>query len=286
MDKRVLLVDDERFILEGLTWMFESEELETNAASDRESAVALLDDMFYPVVVTDLCLHSTEEGLALIDHVLAASPRTKIIVFSAFDTAQTEEQLVGRGVSAVLQKPATYELLEAVQTLLADLEKEAPPDDPVDLEKLYLSAHRRLYDIARNRFRLSHDRAEDVVHEAWILFLQKRNYVQAATPWLAGVVANLSRQQLDQTRRRREDPQDELVLDTLAGRSIDATGRLALAQALAQIDKPARTLCRLIAIEGLSYAEASEATGLPVGSIGPTLLRAKKKLRALLSHSH
>jgi RNA polymerase sigma factor (sigma-70 family) len=286
MERRVLVVDDEETILAGVTWLLECEQLETAAASDRASAVAMLDGAFFPVVVADLCLHTREEGLAVIDHVLRSSPRSKIIVFTAYATSETEEQLLGRGVSLVLQKPAAGDtLVEAVQALLAEIENEAPPDQPVDLETLYLTVRRRLYDISRRRFHLSHDRAEDVVHEAWLLFLQKRSYVRSVGPWLSGVVANLSRQQLDQVKRRRETPADDLPLETLVEPlRIDDAGRLALEQALGRIDESARTLCRLIAIEGLSYAEASAETGLPLGSIGPTLLRAKRKLRELLSH--
>lgn len=286
MDKRILVVDDEEAILDGITWLLEGEQLEAASACDRATAEAMLASAFFPVVVADLCLNTREEGLALIEHVLASSPRSKVIVFSAFATSDTEQQLLGRGVSLVLQKPAGGDaLLEAVHALLAEIEKEAPEDQPVDLETLYLDVRRKLMDIPRRRFRLSPDRAEDVLHEAWLLFLQKRNYVRCVRPWLAGVVANLSRQHLDLVTRRRETPPEEVALDTYAAPiNLDDASRLALDQALSRIDAPARLLCRLIAIEGLSYAEASEATGVPVGSIGPTLIRAKKKLRELLEH--
>lgn len=282
MDKRVLIVDDEVEITEGLMMLFECERLESAAAWDRASAEAMLDGTYFPVVVTDLCLHTREEGLALIDHVLRSSPRSKVIVVSAYATAETETRLLDRGVSLVLQKPATGDtILEAIHALLAELESEVPEDQPVDVETLYLTVRDRLYDIARGRFRLSHDRAEDVLHEAWLLFLQKRDLVRSVRPWLAGVVANLSRQQLDRAKRRREEEPDETIVDS---HGMDGAERLALQQALERIGARDRMLCRLIAVEGLSYAEVSAATGLPVGSIGPTFLRAKRKLRALLSH--
>ncbi len=286
MDKRVLVVDDEVAITEGLTMLFECEQLESAAASDRASAVAMLDGTYFPVVLTDLCLHTREEGLALIEHVLRSSPRSKVIVVSAFANEETETTLLARGVSVVLQKPATGEtILEAIYALLAELETEAPVDEPLDLETLYLTVHRRLYDIARGRFRLSHDRAEDVLHEAWLLFLQKRGYVRSVRPWLAGVVANLSRQQLERVTRRREVAPEAVALETVVDfRRGDEAERMALEQALERIGARDGMLCRMIAIEGMSYVEVSEATGLPVGSIGPTFLRAKRKLRDLLSH--
>lgn len=286
MNPRVLVVDDEIAITEGLTALFECEQLESAAASDRSGAMAMLDQRFFPVILADLCLQTQEDGLALIDHILTTSPLSKIIVISAYATSAVEKDLLDRGVALVLEKPASGEtILEAIYALLEEIEKAAPEGQPVDLEELYLTVRRKLYDIPRRRFNLSHDRAEDVLHEAWLLFLQKRQYVRSVRPWLAGVVANLSRQQIDLVKRRRETPPDDAELETFVDeKRLDDAERLALEQALARIDPRARVLCRLIAIEGLSYVEVSEATGLPLGSICPTYLCARRKLRDLLSH--
>ena len=54
---------------------------------------------------------------------------------------------------------------------------------------------------------------------------------------------------------------------------------LAVRQALARLDDRSRTLCSLIGLEQRSYEEVSMAENLPLGSIGPLYLRAKKKLR-------
>jgi RNA polymerase sigma factor (sigma-70 family) len=286
METRVLVVDDEAAITEGLMALLECERFDVAAASDRTSAMALLADGDFPVVLADLCLHTQEEGLALIDHILESRPRSRVIVISGYLTPELEQSLLERGVSLVLRKPFEGNVIvQAIQALLAEIESEAPEGEPVDLETLYLSVRRRLYDIPRRRFNLSHERAEDVLQEAWLLFLQKRNYVHAVRPWLTGVVANLSRQQIDRVTRRRETAPEGLALDSVTDpRNTDHWSRLALEQALSRIDARGRDLCRLIGIEGLSYVEVSEATGLPVGSIGPTYLRARRKLREMLSH--
>jgi RNA polymerase sigma-70 factor, ECF subfamily len=176
--------------------------------------------------------------------------------------------------------------MEAVYALLDEIEKEAPhADEALDLEALYLSVRKRLYDIPRHRFGLAPERAEDVLHDAWLLFLQKRGVIRSAAPWLAGTVANLARQQLDLKKRRRETPEDESGLqEMLDPRSSDMLDRIALEAALMKLDPRARDLCMLIGIEGLSYDEVSIATKLPLGSIGPLYIRAKKKLRAALEN--
>ncbi len=284
-EQRVLVVDDEVAIVEGLTALFEFEQIRTIGANDRESAEAILGDEFCPVIVTDLCLHTQMEGMMLLETIRAKSPRSRIVILSAFATPELEEELLQRGVAVVLRKPSSGDvIMEAVYALLDAIEKEAPAiDETLDLETLYLSVRKRLYDIPRYRFGLSADRAEDVLHDAWLLFLQKRGIIREAAPWLAGTVANLARQQLDKKKRRKETPEDDLgeMHDPRHGDMID---RVALTAALDRVDERTRQLCVLIGIEGLSYDEVSAATNLPLGSIGPLYIRAKKKLRTMLEN--
>ena len=156
-------------------------------------------------------------------------------------------------------------------------------DEALDLEALYLAVRKRLYDIPRHRFGLSADRAEDVLHDAWLLFLQKRGIIREAAPWLAGTVANLARQQLDKKKRRKESSEDELG-EMHDPRHTNVIDRVAISAALDRVDERTRQLCVLIGIEGLSYDEVSAATNLPLGSIGPLYIRAKKKLRTMLEN--
>jgi RNA polymerase sigma factor (sigma-70 family) len=285
MNKRVLIVDDEETIVAGLTMLFDLEQFESAGAFDRLAAEELLSGSYYPVVVSDLCLHSIEEGLALIDHVRQSSPGTRVVVLTAFATPAIEAELRERGVEHVLQKPATSdEILGAVLELLEEIEREAAAET-LTMEELYLTARARLYSIARRRFNLSHDGAEDVLQQAWLMFLEKRGIVRAPGPWLAGTVVNLARQHLDRYKRKRETSGDDCGYEeTMTTPSGDVEGVLAMRQALHRLDPKSRALCELIGLEGLSYAEVSEAIGMPVGSIGPLYMRAKDKLRQALSH--
>ncbi len=286
MANRVLVVDDEAEMVEGLTALFDYEMIESEGADSRLAAEALIGQRFFQVVITDLCLHTREEGLQLVDHVRRISPRSRIVVLSAYATSEIEDELLMRGVSLVLQKPSVGEaIIEAVQALLAEIEREADTNDSLTLEQLYLSARKRLYSIPTKRFNLSHDRAEDVLQEAWVLFLQKRNLIQSAAPWLAGTVVNLSRQQLDRRTRKREvDEETSGLAEYPDPRQRAPDDALALRQALGRVDERTRMLCDLIGLEGLSYEEVSAATGLPLGSIGPLYIRAKKTLRSALTH--
>jgi RNA polymerase sigma-70 factor (ECF subfamily) len=208
-----------------------------------------------------------------------------VVVLSGFASAEIQVELRRRGVCAVLHKPASSEeILDAVNGLVEELEREAAAAaEPLDIDALYESLHPRLYAIARGRFRLSPERADDVVQEAWLLFLRKRGEIRSVSPWLAGTVANLARQDLDQRTRRREEADGETVLSTVAAEDGgELTDTLMVRQSLARADERTRTLCTLIGMEGLSYQQVSETTGMPVGSIGPLYIRAKQKMRELL----
>lgn len=280
----MLVVDDEAAIVDGVTMLLDFEAIETAGACDREAAMMIMSEGNYPLLVTDLCLNTVGEGLLLIDDVLRKNPSCRVLVLSGYLTPEIEEELLRRGVSAMVRKPAaSAELVATVLELLACIEEQV--EAPEDLDTLYLGLRRRLYDIPRRRFGLSHEGAEDVLQEAWILLLQKRAVIRAAAPWLAGAVANLSRQQIDRRVRRRENSEGNDVLNQFAhDTESDLDDVLAVREALAMLDDRGRMLCTMIAIEGLSYEDVSLATGLPLGSIGPLYIRAKKKLKATLNH--
>lgn len=279
--KRVLVVDDETAIVEGVTMLLDYEAIESASAHDRNAAMTILNQVSCSLVVTDLCLNTIDEGLLLIDDVLRVHPLCQVLVLSGYLTAEMEEELLRRGVSAVFRKPAaSAELITSVLHLLAEIE-----GDAADLESLYLTVRRRLLDIPRMRFGLSHESAEDILQDAWILFLQKARAIRAAAPWLAGAVANLSRQLIDRRIRKRETFEGNDVLDLYVNENAsELDDVLSVHEALATLDDRGRSLCTMIAIEGLSYEDVSLATGVPLGSIGPLYIRAKKKLKAALSH--
>ena len=283
MAKRVLVVDDEVSIVEGLTMLFELEQLETTGAYDCDGAVMRLAEKHYPVVVTDLCLHTREEGIRLIEHIRARSPHSRIVVMTGYVTPETEAELADRGTSIVLQKPMPGDaILGAVQELLAEIERQAAEQTHVDLEELYLSARRVLHSIPMRKYRLTSEQAEDIVQEAWLLFLHKRGLILSPRAWLAGTVLNLCRQGADRDRRAPLASIDE-DFETFEPSSDPRQEEvLAARQALAQLDDRSRMLCSLIAMEGLSYEEVSRTTGIPLGSIGPLYIRAKKKMRKIL----
>jgi len=285
MEKRVLVVDDEATIVDGLLSLLEVENIEAAGAWDCDGALAMLSELFYPVIVADLRLHSEAEGRRLLEAIRERTPKSRVMVLTGYATPQVEDDLLASGVSIVLRKPSTSEvILDAISALLEEIEREAGVGE-IDVEQLYLTLRPKLRSIPQKRFGLSPQVAEDVVHDAWLLFLRKRGLIREAAPWLAGTVANLSRQQIDRRVRKREAPDGEALVAAMTDyRGASITDVIAIREALDQTDDRARTLCSLIAIEGYSYEEVSAATGIPLGSVGPLYIRAKKKIREILSN--
>jgi RNA polymerase sigma factor (sigma-70 family) len=281
MTGRVLIVDDEEAIVEGLLALLQCEAIESRGAFDRAGAESLMQGAFYSVIVADLRLHTESEGLELIDAVRRISPRSRVLTLTGYATIELESEVLRRGSSKVMRKPAQAEdILGAIADLLAEVEKMAAVQATLDLEQLHLGLRKLLHSIPRKRYGLSADEAEEVVQQAWLLFLEKRDLIRLARPWLIGTVANLCKRQIGASMRRRETFVTNDVLaelpDQNAGCSDD---NIALRQALGALSEESRTLCILIAIEGYAYDEVSAMTGLPLGSIGPMYIRAKSKMR-------
>jgi len=282
MKQRVLIVDDEPLIVEGLTAYLDCEELDAAGATNRESATAILTATHYPVVVADLCLTTIEEGIALIDEVRALSPGSRIITMTGFAAPELEARVLEHGSAMVLCKSEGAQVIfEAILDVLREIEREADRDDAIDLETLYVSTSRLLQSIPRKRYGLSEQQAEDVVQEAWLLFLEKRGLVRTPRAWLAGTVSNLCLRMID--RMRRSQPIDNEAFDAIATADDAIDSRLIVGQAMSRLDARSRELCVRIAIEGGSYAEVSEAMSLPIGSVGPLFIRAKNKLRRTMA---
>jgi RNA polymerase sigma factor (sigma-70 family) len=285
MAGRVLIVDDEEAIVEGLLSLLQFEAIESSGAFDRLGAELLMTDTFYSVIVADLRLHTEAEGLELLDAIRRISPRSRVLTLTGFATFELEKEVLRRGSSKVIRKPAQAdEILSAIADLLAEVEKMASEQETLDLEQLHLGMRKLLHSIPRKRYGLSAEEAEEVVQQAWLLFLEKRELIRTARPWLIGTVANLCKRQIGASMRRRETFVSDDMLAELPDTNIDSSDdTIALRQALGSLSEESRALCILIAIKGYAYDEVSEITGLPLGSIGPMYIRAKSKMRTQMA---
>jgi RNA polymerase sigma factor (sigma-70 family) len=285
MAGRVLVVDDEETIVEGLLGLLGYEKIESSGAFDRLSAESLMAETFYSVIVADLRLHTEAEGLQLLDAIRRISPRSRVLTLTGFATQEMEDEVLRRGSTRVMRKPMHGEaILAAIADLLAEVETMAAAQETLDLEQLHLGLRNLLHSIPRKRYGLTADEAEEVVQQAWLLFLEKRDLIRTARPWLVGTVANLCKRQIGAAKRQRETfVQVDALAELPDTRYASSDDHIALREALSSLSKQSRDLCILIAIKGYAYDEVSRITGLPLGSIGPMYIRAKSKMRMQLA---
>ncbi|MGW1616454.1 RNA polymerase sigma factor [Streptomyces sp. NPDC002285] len=163
--------------------------------------------------------------------------------------------------------------------------------DPEAFREMF-QGHAQL--VYRHAVRVSGDWAvaQDVVSltflEAWRLRGKLRDEGDTPRPWLMGIATNVLRNTVRAARRHdrvvARMPTGETVpdfADELIGRIADAE-QLAAAQAvLAQLRQPEREVFTLCVWSGLSYAEAAQALGVPVGTVRSRLARARSRLRKL-----
>jgi RNA polymerase sigma-70 factor (ECF subfamily) len=133
------------------------------------------------------------------------------------------------------------------------------------------------------------DQADDLVQEACMRALSRVGQWQQGTrldSWMYRIAQNIW---LDRVRARKVRGEG-MGLDALElvsgsdGRSV-VESRLdlaAVAAAMTKLPEDQRVLVALVCIDGLSYKEAAEITGAPIGTVMSRLARARRELHSRL----
>jgi RNA polymerase sigma factor (sigma-70 family) len=282
---KILIVDDEAPITDTLTEMFRLKNFDARGVYDRTSAELALTNDCFAVILADLRLQTEADGIALLDAIRELNPDAKVVTLTGFATPETEALVFAHGSSKLLRKPMAFEeILEAIELLIGD----RLDDESADVDALYEETRKILHAIPMRRYGFSPDEADELVQEAWLLFLEKRREIRRAKPWLTGTIANLCKQEIERHRKARERTREieSLATELVDLRGIPSADVLAVREILGRTDERTRQLCTLIGMEGLSYEEVSRELEMPMGSVGPLYIRAKKRLRRDLEGSN
>lgn len=142
---------------------------------------------------------------------------------------------------------------------------------------------------------LSPEECSDAVQETWlsaVAHLSKLRDPSRLRPWLAMIMRRTCEDISHRRNKQREDlvgDVADLVGDWLRDERVDierdilATERTSvLYQALRQLPESERVLLAELARNDGSYGEIARHLRIPVGSIGPTRMRAMRRLRELV----
>lgn len=134
--------------------------------------------------------------------------------------------------------------------------------------------------------RLTGDRteAEDLTQETFVAgYSSSASYQGRSRPlaWLLGIAARRWRDS-----RRRYRPTEETLEETIAekntGTEQSALAKVALEVALDRLEPNFREALLLVASQGLTYQEAAETLGEPVGTVKWRVYEATRRMRTLL----
>jgi len=151
---------------------------------------------------------------------------------------------------------------------------------------------RRLYDTYGSRvlgfaLRLTGSRpeAEDLVQEVFAAAYASRASFQGRSKPLTWLLGIATRRWRDCGRRATlpVSPLDEDIgTGCVATLEDTVIGTVTLSQALAKLDPAMRAALLLVASQGLTYKEAAEALGEPVGTVKWRVFEATRKMQKLL----
>ncbi|MFI8075663.1 RNA polymerase sigma factor [Streptomyces sp. NPDC086033] len=177
--------------------------------------------------------------------------------------------------------------------MTTDMRTRIRAGDPDAFAELYDQCARSVYNHA---FRLTADWsvAEDVMAATFMEAWRRRASIEAEggslRPWLLGIATNVARSHYRSNRRYRAAAgaaaaagADEVAdhAEETAGRVDDRRRIAATLTALGSLKRPEREVLVLCLWEGLEYADAARALGIPVGTVRSRLSRARGRLRKL-----
>ncbi|GAA3125728.1 DNA-directed RNA polymerase sigma-70 factor [Streptosporangium carneum] len=145
--------------------------------------------------------------------------------------------------------------------------------------------------------RLGADGAEDIVAETFLTAFRKRARYDPSRAtvraWLYGIATNLigkhRRLEVRTLRalgRHGPDPDPPGHEERVAVRVSAESLRPSLAAAVAALHQRDRDVLLLVALADLSHEEIATALGIPYGTVGSRLNRARRKLRATLGETN
>ena len=139
-------------------------------------------------------------------------------------------------------------------------------------------------------FRLDDATAKDVSQTVWLKLIENIDRIEDPERLPGWLATTCRREALRVLKTRERDVPTDFEYDvedpapSLEEVLIDDEESRSLVQAFQTLDETCRQLLRLLTIEpGLSYEEISDATGRPIGSLGPTRARCLEKLKTAIS---
>jgi two-component system response regulator AtoC len=137
--KDILLVDDDRLILETISEILRRKALSFEAATSVEEALSTLRDETFRVVLTDVKMPG-QDGYSLLRNIKSLHPDTEVVLLTAFGSVEGAVSALKEGAYDYILKPFEREALESV--MARALEKSRLVSETKELRKLLAEKYR------------------------------------------------------------------------------------------------------------------------------------------------
>ncbi|BBI33766.1 response regulator transcription factor [Cohnella abietis] len=131
---KLLIVDDEPVICEGLRYTIDWEELGVEVAGvayDGEEALRFIENEEVNIVLTDIRMDGMD-GLKLTEHLNISFPQIRVIIISGYEDFSYARQAIRMNVNDYLLKPVEIdELIKAIGKVIVGIKKEEASSDSV-----------------------------------------------------------------------------------------------------------------------------------------------------------
>ena len=129
--------------------------------------------------------------------------------------------------------------------------------------------------------------ADDLLQIALERALLRRLQWEPGTQLLSWLFKIINNAWIDEMRSRGRRDKIFAAVDAAESASVEARAHpvdaIALRRAVEQLTEEQRIAVALVLVEGLTYKEAAEVLGVPMGTVTSRLARAREQLQALLS---
>ncbi len=122
--KRILIIDDDRGILDGFKLLLERKGYLIDTADTGSEAIEKVRSEYFNLALIDIRLPDID-GTALLSEFRELNPEMKKIIITGYSTRENAIESLNQGANAYLEKPVTPgKLLEFVAKKLAEQEYE------------------------------------------------------------------------------------------------------------------------------------------------------------------
>ncbi|MDH3349134.1 MAG: response regulator [Desulfobulbaceae bacterium] len=125
---RLLVIDDEVIVGKRLKQIFDKMGYEVEVRTDGASAIELMEQKKFDIVITDLKMDGMD-GMQVLSRVRELNPATKVIIITGYAQLETSQQAFREGVFDFIAKP--FRLDELKQVILRAIKEQHVPGNRV-----------------------------------------------------------------------------------------------------------------------------------------------------------